>query len=89
MTNDDDLAKANDAAVGSIRRVATRIVDVPKTKREDAFDAVRRNMEEGFRQNGRDPATDVTASEWLDAYMKALRALVHEIDVGGGRSGNT
>jgi hypothetical protein len=41
-----------------------------------------------MHDTGTDPASP-TARKWLDFYMKALRALIRDIEAsGGGRSGN-
>jgi hypothetical protein len=73
----------------SIKRVATRIIDTPRDKREQAFEIVRRNFANTIRDNGFDPASP-PASTWLDTYMEGLRLLVRDIEAsGGGISGHT
>jgi hypothetical protein len=87
-SREDQIKNANEAAVDSIERLAMRIIDIPKDKREDAFKIVRRNMEDSIRQFGQNPAAPAKR-KWLDAYMGALRAKIREIEAsGGGRSGH-
>ena len=68
--------------------MATRIIDIEQHNRERAFEIVERNMQDSMHDTGTDPASP-TARKWLDFYMKALRALIRDIEAsGGGRSGN-
>jgi hypothetical protein len=66
-----------DATVGSIQRIATRIVQLPREPREQAFTITRRNFEESIQRFGLDGEQ---ANRWLDLTMGALRALVSEIE---------
>jgi hypothetical protein len=75
-----------DATVGSIQRIATRIVQLPREAREQAFTITRRNFEESIQRFGLDGEQ---ANRWLDLTMGALRALVSEIEAGGGAAGGT
>jgi hypothetical protein len=70
-----------DTTVGAVQRIAMHIVTLPKNQRAEQYAAVRRTFEESiqkFRVDGE------TAHKWLDGTMDMLRALVSEIEAGGG-----
>jgi hypothetical protein len=76
--------QALDATRGAVQRIAMKIVTLPREQREAQYSAVRGSFEEAikkFNVEG-DPA-----AQWLDITMATLRALVSEIEAGGGAKG--
>jgi len=73
-----------DATVGAVQRIALHIVTLPKNQRADQYAAVRRTFEESIQEFG---VEGETAHKWLDGTMDMLRALVSEIETGGGAGG--
>jgi hypothetical protein len=61
-----------------------RIVTLPKKQRAEQYAAVRRTFEESIQKFG---VEGETAHNWLDGTMDMLRALVSEIEAGGGAGG--
>jgi hypothetical protein len=77
--------KAFDATVGSVQRIAMRIVALPKENRERAFAVARENFEEAIRRQGFEGHPD--AEQWLNKTVEGLRVLVAEIEASGGAAG--
>lgn len=75
--------KALEATLGTVQRVAMRIAEVPRDRREEAFSIARRGYEDGIRKQGFDPAAPAPGA-WLAKVMQGLRFLVAEIDSSGG-----
>ena len=73
-----------DATVGAVQRIALHIVTLPKNQRAEQYAAVRRTFEESIQEFG---VKGETAHKWLDGTMDMLRALVSEIEAGGGAGG--
>src|SRR5262245_12159524 len=76
--------KALDATIGSLNRIAMKIVGMPKSDREAHYALVRKSMIESFQVFKMDAKT---GEEWLEKYMGFLRALVEMIEAGGGADG--
>ena len=77
--------QAFDATIGAVQRIAMKIVALPKERREAQYDTVRRNFEESIRRFGFEG--NAAAGQWLKQTMGMLRALVSEIEAGGGGKG--
>ena len=75
--------KALEATLGTVQRVAMRIAEIPRDRREEAFSIARRGYEDGMRKFGQDP-NSAEPSAWLEKVMQGLRLLVAEIDNSGG-----
>jgi hypothetical protein len=75
-----------DATVAAVQRIAMHIVTLPRKQRAEQYEAVRRTFEESIQQFG---VEGQTAHKWLDGTMDMLRALVSEIEAGGGAGGGT
>jgi hypothetical protein len=76
--------KALDATMGSLNRIAMKILAMPKADREAQYAIVRRSFVESlpvFNINGE------TGEEWVEKYMGFLRTLVSMIEAGGGAGG--
>jgi hypothetical protein len=78
---DESARKAIEASIGSAQRIAMRVVDVPRSQREAAFEIVRRNFEDALKRGGHDHEQ---GHAWLAEQMKIIRALVSEIETSGG-----
>jgi hypothetical protein len=78
--------RALEATLGTIQRVAMKIVEAPRDRREDAFAIARRNYAEGLRRFGQNPEEGAPRA-WLEKVMEGLRLLVAEIERSGGASG--
>jgi hypothetical protein len=70
--------------VQAVERVALAMLELPKDDREGQYAIVRRNFERALQQVGIDGQA---GRDWLDVTMRALRALVTEIEAGGGAQG--
>ena len=75
-----DQQRDLDATVAAVQRVAMHIVTLPKKQ----YAAVRGTFEEPIQKFG---VEGETAHKWLDGTMDMLRALVSEIEAGGGAGG--
>jgi hypothetical protein len=73
-----------DASIGSVQRLAMRLIDLPKDQREGGFEIVRRNFEGALKKFGIDGAQ---GQAWLDSQIEAIRRLVAEIETSGGSLG--
>ena len=78
-----DQQRNLDATVAAVQRVAMHIVTLPKKQRAEQYAAVRRTFEESIQKFG---VEGETAHKSLDT-MDLLRALVSEIEAGGGAGG--
>jgi hypothetical protein len=78
---DESACKTIRASIDSAQRIAIRVVDVPPSQREAAFEIVRRDFEHALKRNGHDHEQ---GHAWLAAQMNLIRALVAEIDASGG-----
>jgi hypothetical protein len=79
-----DQQRNLDATVAAVQRVAMHIVTLPKKQRAEQYAAVRGTFEESIQKFG---VEGETAHKWLDGTMDMLRALVSEIEAGGGAGG--
>jgi hypothetical protein len=75
---------AIEASIGSAQKIAMRIVDLPKDKREAGIEFVRRNYADAFEKFGIDGEQ---ARAWLELQIKGIRSLVSEIERSGGTGG--
>jgi hypothetical protein len=74
--------RALDALLGSLQRMAMKVIETPKSERE----AVYKIMEESLEET----AKEVEVSEdFREQYMTWLRAMVRIIESGGGAKGGT
>jgi hypothetical protein len=79
-----DQQRSLDATLGAIQRIAMKIVTLPSNQREAQYEIVRKNFEESIKKFG---IKGDAATLWLQTTMLSLRALVSEIEVGGGAKG--
>jgi hypothetical protein len=78
---DESARKAIEASIDSAKRIAMRVVDVPQSQREAAFEIVRRDFEDALKRNGHDHEQ---GHAWLTAQRNLIRALVTEMEASGG-----
>jgi hypothetical protein len=57
---------AIEASIGSVQRIAMRIIDLPKDKRETGLAIVRRNYTEALKRHGFD---NEQGRAWIDLQM--------------------
>jgi len=72
---------AIEASIGSAQKIAMRIVDLPKDKREAGIEFVRRNYADALEKFGIDSEQ---AHAWLELQIKRIRSLISEIEASGG-----
>ena len=73
---------AIEASIGSAQKIAMRIVDLPKDKREAGIEFVRRSYAlEKFGIDGEQ------AHAWLELQIKGIRSLISEIEASGNTGG--
>jgi hypothetical protein len=72
------------SAIGSVRRIALQIVELPATHRPMAFNVVELNFNEVANAAGWE---SVRVAKFVELQMGALRALVREIETAGGAAG--
>jgi hypothetical protein len=72
---------AIEASIGSAQKIAMRIVDLPKDKREAGIEFVRRNYADALEKFGIDSEQ---SHAWLELQIKGIRSLVSEIEASGG-----
>jgi hypothetical protein len=72
---------AIEASIGSAKKIAMRIVDLPKDKREAGIEFVRRNYADALEKFGIDSEQ---AHAWLELQIKGIRSLISEIEESGG-----
>ena len=72
---------AIEASIGSAQKIAMRIVDLPKDKRDAGIEFVRRNYEDALEKFGIDSEQ---AHAWLELQIKRIRSLISEIEASGG-----
>jgi hypothetical protein len=75
---------AIEVSIGSAQKIAMRIVDLPKDKREAGIEFVRRNYADALEKFGIDGEQ---ARAWLELQMKGIRSLISEIEASGGIRG--
>jgi hypothetical protein len=68
----------------SMRRMAMRIVELPKDNWDDAFEVAERSFEEAVKENKINPER---GRLWIEITLRALRALVSDMDMRGGARG--
>ena len=73
-----------EASIGSAQKIAMRIVDLPKDKREAGIEFVRRNYADTLEKFGIDYEQ---ARAWLELQIKGIRSLILEIEASGGTGG--
>ncbi len=76
------------ATVGAIQRIAMAMamVELPPEERMAHYTGVRTNLAAAIKELG---IEDTIANAWLDKTMHGIRALVMEIEAGGGAEGGT
>ena len=67
--------------LGSAQRIAMRILDLPKDKREAALEMVRRIYTDELKKYGAEN------QRWINLQIGRIRSLIAEIESSGGRSG--
>jgi hypothetical protein len=82
LTNEE--RQALEDSLGAIRRIAMKVIELPKEQREQQYANIRREFENSIRKYG---AQGERIAKWLDNMMTAIRALVAEIEAGGGARG--
>jgi hypothetical protein len=82
MTGDEQ--DALDAAVASVRRIASRITQLPASSRELALQQAEQSFIDAIAKLGTVPAR---GRELVALQIGALRALVKEIETAGGAQG--
>ena len=75
---------AIEASIGSAQRIAMRIVDLPKDKREAGIEFVRRSYVDALEKFGID---NDQARAWLELQIKGIRSLISEIEGSGDTGG--
>jgi hypothetical protein len=74
---------AIEARIGSAQKIAMRIVDLPKDKREAGIEFVRRNYADALEKFGIDGEQ---ARAWLELQIKEIRSLIEASGGTGGRA---
>ena len=64
---------AIEASIGSTQKIAMRIIDLPKDKREAGIEFVRRNYADALKKFGIDGEQ---ARAWLELQIKGIRSLI-------------
>jgi hypothetical protein len=72
---------AIETSIGSTQKIAVRIVDLPKDKREAGIEFVRRNYADALEEFGIDSEQ---GRAWLELQIKRIRSLISEIEASGG-----
>jgi hypothetical protein len=75
---------AIEASIGSAQKIAMRIVDLPKDRREAGIEFVRRNYMDALEKFGIDGEQP---RAWLELQIKGIRSLISEIERSGGTGG--
>jgi hypothetical protein len=70
-----------DRQEASLQRIAMRIMEIPKDRRDEACDAARRSFEAAFANYQCDPER---VRNYIGVNMERLRTLLIEMEVGGG-----
>jgi hypothetical protein len=73
-----------DHTMQAVQRIALAMIELSHDERELQYSIVQRNFERALSQVG---IEENTARDWLDVTMRALRAIVSEIEAGGGARG--
>jgi len=85
MINKETMRQAAlEGTLALIRRNAMIIVAYPKGDREHLFRIVQKGLEEASELFEAPP---LECKRWVAIVMQALRALIAEIDAGGGSAG--
>jgi hypothetical protein len=79
VTDDTDRFLAS--AIGSVRRIALQIVELPATRRPMAFQVAELNFNEAANAAGWESER---VAKFVELQMGALRALAKEIEIAGG-----
>jgi hypothetical protein len=82
LTNEE--RQALEDSLGAIRRIAMKVIELPKDQRERQYANIRSAFENSIRKYG---VQGEPIAKWLDNMMAAIRALVAEIEAGGGAPG--
>ena len=77
---------AIEASIGSVQRIATRIIDLPKDQREAGVKIVRKNYLEWLKETGFD---NEQGRAGVDLQIEGIKALIAEIEKSGGGHGGT
>ena len=64
----------------SLQRIAMSIMELPKERRQQAFDVTERTFEQSVGKFG---MTEEWGRSWIDLSMKRLRSLVIGMEAGG------
>ena len=78
--------KALEAIMGSLNRMAMKVIEAPETEREAIYEALRQSWIETQRQAG---LHDKEVAELAQQYMIWLSELVSLIERSGGTQGGT
>ena len=82
MSDDTDRFLAS--AIGSVRRIALQIVELPVTRRPMAFHVAETNFNEVANAAGWE---STRVAKFVELQMGALHALIKEIETAGGAQG--
>jgi hypothetical protein len=82
LTNEE--RQALEDSLGAIRRIAMKVIELPKEQRAKQYASIRKAFETSIRKYG---VQGEPIAKWLDNMMTAIRALVAEIEAGGGAPG--
>jgi hypothetical protein len=77
----DDTERLLESAIGAVRRIAMKIVELPGSRRRVAFNVAEPNFHEVASAARWESAR---LANFVDLQMVALRTLVRQIDVAGG-----
>jgi hypothetical protein len=78
----DEVQALIDKQDDSLQRIAMWILELPKERRQQAFDVTERTFEQSVGKFG---MTKEWGRGWIDLSMKRLRSLVIDMEAGAGR----
>ena len=81
---DDQQKAAFDAVMGMLQTVTTRVMELPKDKREAALEMARRDCMDLLAKQNVD--TD-KARPLAESLVDAVRAVMAQVEAGGGPGG--
>jgi hypothetical protein len=86
MTDDltPEQRAAIEASIGSVQRIAMKIINLPREHRETGLEVVRRNFSDALKKHGYD---NEHGRRWLDLQIEGIRCLIAEIEGSGGGHG--